>query len=154
MYLFISFFLFFCFWLCWFFTDARAFFLVVRVGSIFIVVLRLHCSGFSCEEHGPRAHRPSVVVARGPVWGSCSSCALDTGSVVVDTGLHCSMHGLWDLPSQGFNPCLLHWKTDLLLLRHQGNRSSGFKNKRHTVLWHWVKGCGLSILTALGKKHR
>ena len=44
----------------------------------------------------------------------------DAGSVVVANGLSCCLAcGIF--PSQGLNPCLLHWQADSLPLNHQGS---------------------------------
>ena len=44
----------------------------------------------------------------------------DAGSVVVAHGLSCCLAcGIF--PSQGLNPCLLHWQADSLPLNHQGS---------------------------------
>ena len=31
------------------------------------------------------------------------------------------LHGMWDPPQLGSNPCLLHWQADALPLSHQGS---------------------------------
>ena len=31
------------------------------------------------------------------------------------------LHGMWDLPDQGSNPCPLHWQADSQPLHHQGS---------------------------------
>ena len=53
-------------------------------------------------------------------FSSCSSWALDTGSVVVVHGLSCSA-ACAIFPDQGLNPCLLHWQAGSLPLSHQGS---------------------------------
>ena len=39
------------------------------------------------------------------------------------------LHGMWDPPRQGSNPCLLHWQADSQPLRHQGSPAYNFLNK-------------------------
>ena len=68
-----------------------------------------HCGGFSCCRARALACMGSVVAA--PQLQS-------TVSVVMAQGLSCS--GACEIfPTQGLNPCLLHWQADSLPLRHQ-----------------------------------
>ena len=100
-------------------------------GLLFIVVLRLLIAVSSLvEEHGFWGIQASVVVARG--LSSCSSWALECRLSSCGHGLRCSMaSGIF--PNQGLNPCLLHWQTDPLLLRHQGSPSSKDLKRKGTL---------------------
>ena len=77
----------------------------------------------SCDVGGLLTVPGSPVAERG-FWGTRASVVAahglqSTGSVVVEHGPSCSTACVI-FPDQGSNPCLLHWQTDSLPLRHQG----------------------------------
>ena len=65
---------------------------------------------------------------------SCSSQALEhrLRSCGTQAWLLCSM---WDLPDQGSNPCLLHWKGDSSSLSHQGSPHICVLQTFSSILW-------------------
>ena len=99
-FLFVCFFKFIYFWLCWVFVSVRGLSLVAASGGH----SSSRCAGLSLsrplllQSTGSR-HAGSVVVAHGP---SCSAAC-----------------GIF--PDQGSNPCPLHWQADSQPLRHQGS---------------------------------
>ena len=46
------------------------------------------------------------------------------------------LHGMWDLPGPGLNPCLLHWQVDSLPLSQQGSPLHSA-----CVVWSGQIGC-------------
>ena len=68
-----------------------------------------HCGGFSCCRAWALVHAGSAVAAPG---------LQSTGSLVVAHRLSCSIE-CEIFPTQGLNPCLLHWQVDSLPLSHQ-----------------------------------
>jgi len=95
-------FLFIHFWLCWVFVAVRA----------------SDCDGFSCRGAWLSGTWTWVAAARG--LSSCGSQARSTGSIVVVHGLSCSVAG-GIFPGQEWDPDLLYWHADSLLLSHQGS---------------------------------
>ena len=74
-------------------------------------------------------------------FSSCSSWALDTGSVVEVHRLSCST-ACGILPDQGLNPCFLHWQADSHPLCHQGSSSIIFL----LLFYLFIYGCAWSSL--------
>ena len=84
-----------------------------------------HCGGFSRLEHWLRGAQASVAVPS-VLWSA--------DSIVMVYGLSCSTtRGIF--PGQGWNPCLLHWQADSLLLCHQGSP------ERHLSFECWFVSC-------------
>ena len=108
------------YWLCWVLSAVWAFLQLWRAGSAF----HSWCPGFSLAAASLVAERrlwsiwASVTAAYG--LGSCSSQAPAhrPSSRAAQTPLLC---GVWDLPGQGPNPCLLCWQADSFPPSHQGS---------------------------------
>ena len=94
--------------------------------------LASHCSGFSGCNHRLQArglHQVQHMDSEAMTHQFQS-----TGSVVVAHQHSSSMaHGV--LPSQGSNPCLLHWQVDCLPLSHQGSPEIVYFNKLSEWFW-------------------
>ena len=87
-------------WLCWVFVSVRGLSLVAATGG--------HSSS---RRTGLSLSRPLLLRSTGSRRAS---------SVVVAHGPSCSVAcGIF--PSQGSNPCPLHWQADSQPLRHQGS---------------------------------
>ena len=90
-----------------------------------LVLVHSHCGGFfCCWRMSSRACGLQVS------WYECSVVAVaglqNTGSLVVAHRLSCSeARGIF--PSQGSNPCLLHWQAVSSPLSHQGSLPDDFK---------------------------
>ena len=82
--------------------------------------LRFFVKAFSsCGERGPL-----FIVVRGPLTIAASLVAehrLQTRRLSSCGSRAQLLHGMWDLPDQGSNPCPLHWQADSQPLRHQGS---------------------------------
>ena len=103
LFLFIDFYLFIYFWLCWVFVSVRGLPLVAASGG--------HSSSWCA---GLSLSRPLLLRSTG---------SRRAGSVVVAHGPSCSVAcGIF--PDQGSNPCPLHWQADSQPLRRQGSPGS------------------------------
>ena len=99
-FLFLKFYLFIYFWLCWVFISVRGLSLVAASGGH----SSSRCAGLSLSW-------PLLLRSTG------SRCA---GSVIVAHGPSCSV-ACGIVPNQGLNLCPLHWQADSQPLRHQGS---------------------------------
>ena len=100
------------------------FFLIYVFIYLFLAVLGLHCCArafSSCGKQGPL-----FIVVRGPLTVMASLVAehrLQTRRLSSCGSRAQLLHGMWDLPRPGSNPCPLHWQADSQPLRHQGSPS-------------------------------
>ena len=100
----------------WIFAAAWAFLQLQRARLLSIAVRGLLIAVASlAAEHGLSGAQTSAAAAHG--LSSYSSQTIEHR--LNGCGAWTLFHGKWDLP--GSNPCLLHWKGDSLLLRHQGS---------------------------------
>ena len=60
-------------------------------------------------------------------------CPWDSPGKNTGVGCHALLQGIF--PTQGLNPCLLHWQKDSLPMSHQGVIGSA-KSRRREIAWH------------------
>ena len=89
---------------------------------LFLAVLGLHLCArafSSCGKWGPlffAVRRPLTIAA-----SLVAEHRLQTRRLSSCGSQAQLLHGMWDLPRQGSNPCPLHWQADSQTLRHQGS---------------------------------
>ena len=91
---------------------------------LFLAVLGLHCCARAFSSCGKRG--PLFIAVRGPLTIVASLVAehrLQTRRLSSCGSRAQLLHGMWDPPRPGPNPCPLHWQADSQPLRHQGSPS-------------------------------
>ena len=102
-----------------------SFSLVAVSGGYSLVAVHSACGGFSCcWRMSSRARGLQESWCEGSVVAAAR--LQSTGSLVAAHGLSCS-EACGIFPSQGLNPCLLHWQAVSLPLSHQGSLPDDFK---------------------------
>ena len=117
-----------------FFFKGLHFFLIY----LFMAVLGLCFCARAFSSCGKRG--PLFIAVRGPLTIMASLVAkhrLQTRRLSNHGSWAQLLHGMWDLPRQGSNPCLLHWQADSQPLRHQGSPNGLF----FTVLFVSPSAC-------------